>query len=304
MKRSAIPLVLLILVIIASIVPAAAEDNSPNAKNTAGVIQACEMAGGTVESSPSDDRTNSNGGPSKGFVKCTGGGMNGVGCATDNSGIYCTWQPPGAPSKSEGSGQEIVVDAQDVTLASELPADAGISLMPDAVESPMLVEAVITWNPSAEAATQEGVDLVNGCRLLGGTEFVAYPDGNPGAGSFTVQCDGAVINGLWCAFGVGLSTCFFEPGSGPDVAATGNSTMTPTDAPMPTVAMPTEPPAQQPEASATTAPTTTSEPTPTEEPVIEPTAPPATDAGPWTVPEGTLPVFEPAEPTPTEVILL
>jgi len=66
--------------------------------------------------------------------------------------------------------------------------------------------------------------------------------------------------------------------------------------------------APEPTMPSTLAPTESTQPTlapteiPTEEPVVEPTMAP-TDAGPWTVPEGTLPVFEPDEPTPTEVIL-
>jgi hypothetical protein len=282
---------------------AAAEDNSAAGKNAAGIIQACEMAGGTIDSSSSsDDRTNSNHGPSSSTFHCAGGGMGGTTCTATNSGIGCTWKPPAAQSMSEGGVQEVVINAQDVTLASELPADATTPLMPDAAGTPMVVEAVITWNPSAEVADQEGVDLVNGCRLLGGTEVVAHPDGNPESASFTVQCDGGMIDGLWCAFGVGLSTCFFEPGTGQD-AGSGEMPAT-----MPTEALPGS------GDDADSTPTTTTEPTATatatapaptvpspDDPVIEPTAP--ADDDPWQLPEGTLPAFEPFDPTPTPVIL-
>jgi hypothetical protein len=70
----------------------------------------------------------------------------------------------------------------------------------------------------------------------------------------------------------------------------------PAEAATPPDAMPTETPTETPP------PTATAAVTPTDEPVIEPTFEP-TDAGPWTVPEGTIPVFEPVEPTPTPVIL-
>jgi hypothetical protein len=207
-------------------------------------------------------------------------------------------------------GMDVVTIVEDVTLATELPADATVPLTPAITDQPLVVEAAVTWNPSAEAANQAGLDMVNRCRRFGGTEAIAHPDGNPESASFTVQCNGGHMNGFWCGFGVGLSTCFFEPGTGADAAATDNSTMTPTDAPSPPVAMPTEAPAQEPEASPTAAPTetpkvtptATSEPTPTDEPVIEPTFEP-TDAGPWTIPDSTIPVFEPVEPTPTPVIL-
>jgi hypothetical protein len=236
-------------------------------------------------------------------VTCIGGAFDGpMNMVTTDSGSTATG--------NDNNLHEVTIAVEDVTLATELPDDSTLPLTPVVTDQSMVVEAVVTWNPSAEATNQAGLDMVNSCRMLGGTEAIAHPDGNPESASFTVQCDGGVIDGLWCAFGVGLSTCFFEPGSSPDAAATGNSTMTPTDAPMPTVAMSTEPPAQEPEASPTATPTetpkvtptATSEPTPTDEPVIEPTFAP-TDAGPWTVPEGTIPVFEPVDPTPTPVIL-
>ncbi len=184
--------------------------------------------------------------------------------------------------------QEVVVDGQDVTLASELPADAAIPLMPEGASQPMLVEAVITWNPSAEAAEQEGVDLVNGCRMMGGTELVDHPDGNPESAAFTVQCDGGVIDGLWCAFGVGLSTCFFEPGTGSNATASEPSTTAPTEAPMPADA---STPTQASTQASTEAPMPTATVSPTDEPVIEPTFVDPTV-------EPTLPQLEPWTPTP------
>jgi hypothetical protein len=53
-------------------------------------------------------------------------------------------------------------------------------------------------------------------------------------------------------------------------------------------------------ATAPAPPPTATVPSP-DDPVIEPTFAP-TDAGPWTVPEGTIPVFEPVDPTPTPQI--
>lgn len=231
--------------------------------------------------------------------------MGGVTCAVDNSGIYCGWRPPGTKSMVDGGLQEIAINVQDVTFASELPADAANPLVPEVASQPMLVEAVITWNLSAEAANQAGLDLVNGCRQLGGTELVTHPDGNPESASFTVQCQDGILNGMWCGFGIGLNSCFFAPES-TSAAETAESPTATATAVEPTVVAPTQP------SSATTTPTPTAtvpSPTPTiptptmPAPTatvapVEPTAEPP--SGPWQPPQniGTLPPIEVA-PTPT-----
>lgn len=223
-------------------------------------------------------------------VACIGGPLDGLTCYISKNATVCDWKTVGAESQSPGSVQEVTTVNQDLIFVSELPADSLSPLTPAAADQPMLVEAVITWNPSAEAVAAAGIEQVNGCRQLGGEEVVTHADGDPQSASFTVQCEGGLLDDQWCAFGTGSSTCFFLPESTP---------VETTDA-MPTVAIaPTSADVMDPtEPSATTEPTApapTATVVPTDVPVIEPTAPAV---------EPTLPVFEEdPTPTPTPVIL-
>jgi hypothetical protein len=229
---------------------------------------------------------------------CAGGALDGLYCDVYTDLTYCYWDKVGTGASAPGSPQEITTKIQDLTFVTDLSVDAVTPLTLDVASEPMLVEAAITWNPSADATDQSRLDQVNACRHLGGTELVAGDSRE--LGTFTVVCDGGLLDGMWCSLGTNMTACFFAPGTGPDAAATDYSTMTPTEAP--TVAMPTVAPAETSTASAE--PTATVAPTqaPTGEPVIEPTfVDPATD-DPWTVPEGTLHPLEPA-PDPTEAPL-
>ena len=232
-------------------------------------------------------------------VLCIGGPLDGLRCLISKNATICDWTKVGMESTTP---RHVEIDVATLTFAtelSEITADPGITITPDTGNGPMLVEAVITWNPSAEAAGQAILAQVNGCRHLGGSDQVGESDAEDAATTRTVGCEGGMLDDMWCAFGVGMSTCFFEPATGADAAATDNSTMTPTEAPSPTVAMPTEAPAVAPtEAPPPTVPTA-----PTDEPVIEPTFVDPANDDPWTLPEGTLLPLEPAPP-PTEAPLL
>ena len=223
---------------------------------------------------------------------CQGGALDGLYCDVYTDLTYFYWDRVGKGSAPAGR-QDVVNTSvnQDLTFVSELPA-AGISSMPDVVSQPMLVEAVITWNPLAETVNAAGIVQVNACRMLGGEEAVARPDGNPESTTFTVGCQDGLLDGMWCAMGIGPSACFFVPTSQ-------ETTTAETPAPMPTD-MPQAPNATP---SPTEVPTPPETVAPTDEPVIEPTfVDPTVSDDPWSLPDGTLSPIDPA-PSPTEAPL-
>jgi hypothetical protein len=222
-------------------------------------------------------------------VRCVGGALDGLTCSVLPNVTFCDWSKVGAMKPGSGGLQEITVDNPALTFVSELPLDAASPLTPDVASEPMLVEAVIIWNPSPEAVAAAGIEQVNGCRQLGGAEVVTHASDDLQS-TFTVQCEGGLLDGQWCAFGTGSSTCFFLPESTPaeSTDAVPTVAIAPTSA---DVMDPTEPPAT----TEPTAPAPTATVVPTDVPVIEPTAPAV---------EPTLPVFEEyPTPTPTPVIL-
>lgn len=258
---------------------------------TENMIGLCGLNGGGVSVDVAGDRTvDSYHSWTK--VTCVGGYLDGLTCTFTASGTVCDWSKVGMAPSPGGGLHDITVANQDLTFVSDLPVVAAVPLTADVASEPMLVEAVVTWNSSDEALTEAGIEQVNACRLLGGTELVTHADGDPQSASFTVQCEGGLLDGQWCAFGTGSSTCFFLPESTPTQI---------TDA-MPTVTtVPTSTddmnPATEPTIAATAPPPTVTAPTatvaPTDVPVIEPTAPAV---------EPTLPMFE-QDPTPTEAPL-
>jgi cell division septation protein DedD len=307
MKRIAIPVVLLIAIAIATISPSVnqvtANQQGPGVGDQlTGWAILCGMHGGkhTVDTS---GRTV--GSLPHGSVLCAGGGLDGLFCYIDaNPNNSFCWQfrsGQQAPS-TPGSWSTTGIDPESVPIVSSLPVPAEVA-NPTSEDIPPIVDAQVAW-PTTEGAMQ-GIEVaqIHACTLGGGTATVAtrLPDIESAA---TVRCDGGFLDANICDYMVGLVTCFtdapaepqVEPTTAPGLPETSDATSestTPTEPMEPTSpAMPTE--ATEPR------PTTV----PTDEPVIEPTAPPATESDPWTVPEGTLPAFEPAEPTPTEVILL
>jgi hypothetical protein len=219
---------------------------------------------------------------------CQGGFLDGLYCDVYADLTYCYWDKVGGKPAPAGSRVEAVTDVQDLTFVSELPAAVDSPIMPGAESQPMLIEAVITWNPSVEAATASGLVQVNACRHLGGSELVQRPDGDPESATFTILCQDGLLDGMWCSMGIGPNTCFFEP-------AAGESTTGETPAPMPTVVQ-QAPDATPPEAPTETTPTSTV--APTDEPVIEPTfVDPTVADDPWSLPDSTLVPLEPVTPT-------
>jgi hypothetical protein len=220
---------------------------------------------------------------------CQGGFLDGLYCDVYADLTYCYWGSVGGKPMTAGSQVEAVTNVPDLTFVSELPAAVDNPIVPGADGQPMLVEAIITWNPSGEAATASGLIQVNACRHLGGAERVQRPDGDPESATFTILCQDGLLDGMWCSMGTGLNTCFFEP-------AAEEATTADTPAPMPTEMQ--EAPDATPPQSPTEVPTPTPTVPPTDEPVIEPTfVDPTAPDDPWSLPEGTLPVLEPVEPT-------
>jgi len=229
-------------------------------------------------------------------VLCIGGPLDGLFCLISKDATICDWSNVGAASQTTGSPQEVVTNVEDLTFVTDLATDDVTPLTLEVAIQPVVVEAVFSWNPSADAATQATMTQVNACRQLGGTELVARAGDNPAAS--TIQCDGGLLDGMWCSIGVGVNACFFVPETA-DAATPGMATTVPAEPPMPTevmptVAMPTEAPT---EAPTMTAPTATV--APTDVPVIEPTFVDTGPDNPWDVPEGPLQPLEPA-PDPTE----
>lgn len=217
---------------------------------------------------------------------CQGGSLDGLYCDIYSDLTYCYWDQVGANAGSPGGRQEVTTIVQDLTFVTDLEVDAMNPLTQVVSSQPMLVEAVISWNPSADAANQAREVQVNACRHLGGAEFVTQA----GDDMHLVLCEGGLLDGMWCSMGVGANTCFFEPGTGLEATSAEPSSVPPTETSMPTVPAPTE--------AVTETPLPTVPMTPTDEPVIEPTFVDPTTDGPWTLPEGTIPVLEPA-PSPT-----
>jgi len=225
---------------------------------------------------------------------CIGGPLDGLKCLISKNATICDWSKVGMESTTPS---HVEIDVPTLTFATELSditADPGITITPDTGTGPMLVEAVITWNPSAEAATQAILTQVNGCRHLGGNDQVGGPD--TAATPHTVGCEGGMLDGMWCAFGVGMSTCFFQPATSPAAPTTEPPIAEPTEP-----AMATEAPTESTEVP-TESPLPTATAAPTDEPVIEPTFVDPGEDNPWDVPEGTLAPLEPA-PEPTEAPL-
>jgi hypothetical protein len=233
---------------------------------------------------------------------CQGGFLDGLYCDVYSDLTYCYWNKVGKASSATGTLHEITTAVQDLTFVTDLSVDTVAPLTLDMPDQPLLVEAVIAWNPSTEVADQARMIQVNACRHLGGIELVAA-DGR--ANTYTVVCEGGLLDSMWCSLGMGMSACFFEqPAASPDA-----TTPAPSPAPAPSPETqpasstpPDAPPTEAPTIDPTAPPAPTEPAAPTDEPVIEPTfVDPATD-DPWNLPEGTLQPFEPA-PTPTPLPL-
>ncbi len=309
MKRATIPLVLVLLVGIASIGPlgnqVTANQQGPGVGDQLeGWAILCRMHGGKATLDTSSRTVVS---LPYGSALCAGGGLDGLFCYidTDPNSSFC-WQfrsGPQVPS-TPGPWAATGIDPESMPIVATIPTPSEAT-NPASRDMPLIVEAQVAW-PTSEGAMQ-GVEVaqIHACTLGGGTATVTtrLPAIESAA---TVRCDGGVFDAHTCDFVVGLVTCFND---GP--ATSTDDTSTPTQAPgsgMPETQAATSESTSSTEPTEPTMPTEpveTAESTaiPTDEPIIEPTAPPPTDAGPWTVPEGTLPVLEPAEPTPTEVIL-
>jgi hypothetical protein len=228
---------------------------------------------------------------------CKGGPLDGLYCDVYSDLTYCYWDNVGKTSNAPGILSEVTTAVEDLTFVTDLSVDTVAPLTLDMPDQPLLVEAVVAWNPSAEAAEQARMIQVNACRHLGGTELVAE---DSRANTYTVLCAGGLLDSMWCSLGMGITACFFEPATSPDsttpVPPTSPETQTAPSTP------PDAPPTEAPTIDPTAPPAPTEPAAPTDEPVIEPTfVDPATD-DPWTLPEGTLQPFEPA-PTPTPLPL-
>lgn len=226
---------------------------------------------------------------SGGDVSCKGGRLGGLTCFLYND-TSKSWCDHSKASAQPGAWASSSIDPTTIPLVVQVPVPAGtISLDPAA--RPQLFDARIAWPATSGVAQGLMVADVHACKLGGGraTAMTRLPESSD---SLVVRCEGGVFEGHTCDVAAGMATCFTDSApltTSPSLPAT-------------------EPPATtepvSPAATKSVSPESTALPTtePADEPVIEPTAAP-TDAGPWTVPEGTLPVFEPAEPSPTTVIL-
>ena len=243
----------------------------------------CRLNGGTP-GSYSEDTV-------KTRLHCKGGALDGLYCDVYADLTYCYWDKVGTGSHSSGGLQEVTTNVPDLTFVTDLSVDPINPFTLDVAPQPMLVEAVISWNPSTDAATQAREIQINACRHLGGSELVA----GEGESTHMILCEGGMLDAMWCSMGIDTNTCFFEPSPSPESATTRPATVTPTEPPMPTETASTETPTKVP----TEIPTPTAPMEPTDEPVIEPTF---IDENQWPLPEGTLAPLEPA-PEPTEAPL-
>jgi hypothetical protein len=232
---------------------------------------------------------------------CQGGYLDGLYCDVYADLTYCYWEGVGRGPSAAGI-REVVTIVEDLTFVTDLASDGVTPLTVDLASQPILVEAVVTWNPPPEDADESRMVQVNACRHLGGEELVARAAGDANADIAVVGCEGGLLDGFWCSLGTGPRLCYFAPGAGQDAMPTDSATIAPTVPVKATEAIATEAPTGVP----TQPPPTQSVPTqtmaPTDEPVIEPTLADPGTGKPWEVPEGTLQVLEPAPP-PTEAPL-
>lgn len=247
----------------------------------------CQLNGGkeTVDTSSRTVK-----GLPKGSVKCTGGYLDGLFCEIfeNPNSSYCTMNAPSGPLATSG------VDAGSLPIISTVPEPVA-TVDPSAVEPLVIAEAQVAW-PATEGVSQGiAVATVHTC-ALGGGEAIASTRVPEVQSALTIRCEGGVFAGDVCDFTAGLVSCFNESGATVVEQTSDQGEMQATE---PVSKEPTVAPTMAATEPMATAPATAVS---TDEPVIEPTFAP-TDAGPWTVPDGTLPVFEPVEPTPTEVIL-
>ena len=215
---------------------------------------------------------------------CSGGYLDGLYCDVYADLTYCYWDKVGQGS----ARQEVTTRVEGLTFVTDLAADEITPITQETLREPMLVEAVVSWDGTADAGPAV-MGQVNACRHLGGTEAVR-DDG----GVAMVFCEGGLLGGMWCSMGGGLTACFFEPVAATETAVASVATEVPgevtVDAPVATET-PTELPTEIP-------PTVE----PTSEAVVEPTFNDGPGGGPWTRPDATLAPIEQA-PTPTEAPL-
>jgi hypothetical protein len=262
----------------------------------------CRLNGGTPGASSTDTV--------KTRHYCLGGYLDGLYCDVYADLTYCYWEGVGRGPSAAGPW-EVVTNVDDLTFVTDLAADAVAPLTVELASQPLLVDAVITWNPPADGTDAARMVQVNACRHLGGQERVARATGDANADIAVVGCAGGLLDGFWCALGTGPRLCYFAPGAGQDAQhamPTDPATSVPTATARATEGIGTEAPTGAPTESLPTPPMapTDSPPThtaaPTDAPVIEPTLGDPGTGNPWDLPEGTLQVLEPAPP-PTEAPL-